>query len=326
MLVCAAFLTIGLPINTVQGAGTPAGTAITNNATVSYAIGVASFTETSNTTSSIVGEILDVAVAWQDIAPVAVGTGAGAQALTFQITNTGNGTEVFQLGLQNALSGNDFDPQPVGAGLYLDSNGNGQYDPGTDPVYSPGVNDPDLLPDTSQTVFILCDIPIGLAGGDSGSSRLSALAVSGGSGLPGTLHPNAGDNGTDALDGSSGGKADATGTYVVSDVSVALVKSSTVIDPSGGTQPVTGATLSYTIMVTVTGSGTAQNLVITDPIPISTHYSPNTLRLDTNGLTDTADGDAGDVAATTPGAVSVYLGNVVAGSPTRIIEFEVIID
>ena len=41
---------------------------------------------------------------------------------------------------------------------------------------------------------------------------------------------------------------------------------------------------------------------------------------------EASDGDAGDVAATTPGTVTVNLGNVPAGSPARAIEFKVIID
>ncbi len=277
-------------------------------------------------TSTIVSEVLDVALDWQDASPVSVSAGASAQVLTFRLTNTGNGNEAFRLANQSVLGGDDFDPVPSGAGIYLDVNGNDTYDPGTDDPYNPGVNDPDLAADASRTVFILSDIPGGLAAGFIGNSRLEAVAVSGGSGTPGLLHANAGDGGIHAVDGSSGGRADILGSYVVSNVSVVLFKSAVVTDPGGGAQPVTNATITYTILVTVSGSGTAQNLVITDPIPVNTTYSPATLRLDALGLTDAADGDAGDVAVTTPGAVTVNLGSVAAGSPARAIEFSVIID
>ncbi len=308
------------------GAGTTAGTAIINQATVDYAIGANSYTETSISTSIIVSEVLDVALDWQDASPVSVSAGASAQVLTFRLTNTGNGNEAFRLTNQSLLGGDDFDPVPSGPGIYLDVNGNDTYDPGIDDPYSPGVNDPALAADASQTVFILSDIPGGLPAGSVGYSRLEAVAVSGGSGTPGFLHANAGDGGIDAVDGSSGGRADSMGSYVVSNVSVNLFKSAVVTDPGGGSQPVTNATIAYTILVTVSGAGTAQNLVITDPIPTNTTYIPATLRLDAIGLTDAADGDAGDVDVTTPGVVTVNLGSVAAGSPARTIEFQVIID
>jgi len=308
------------------GAGTTAGTVIVNRATVDYAIGADSYSETSSSTATIVSEVLDASLDWQDASPVSVSAGATGQPLTFRLTNTGNGEEAFRLINQNLLGGDDFDPAPSGPGIYLDVNGNDTYDPGTDAPYSPGVNDPELAADASQTIFILSDIPTGLTVGASGDIRLDVVAVSGGSGTPGLLHANAGDGGIDAVDGSSGGRTDTLGTYVVSDVSVDLFKSAVVTDPGAGSQPVTGATITYTILVTVSGSGSAQNLVITDPIPTNTTYSPTTLRLDAIGLTDIADGDAGDVSVTTPGAVTVNLGSVAAGSPARAIEFKVIID
>jgi len=307
-------------------AGTSAGTTIFNSASVNYSIGLDTFVKTSPSTSIMVIEVLDASLTWQDAAPVSVGDSAADQVLTFRLTNIGNGTEQFRLTSQSNLTGDDFNPIPSGAGIYLDSNGNDIYDPGIDEPYSPGVNDPQLAADVFRTVFILSDIPVGLTAGATGDSRLEAIAVSGGSGTPGFLHPNAGDGNIDAVDGSSGGLTDALGTYVVSDVSVVLVKSAVVTDPDNGNQPITGATITYTILVTVSGVGSAENIVISDPIPVNTSYTPATLRLDTVALTDEADGDAGDVSVTAPGTVTVNLGDMAGGSPTRSIEFSVLID
>ena len=319
-------LMLYLPPEAALGAGTTAGTVIVNHAAVNYAVGADNYVETSNSTSTVVSEVLDATLDWQDASPVSVSAGSSGQVLTLRLTNTGNGSEAFRLNNQNLLGGDDFNPAPSGPGIYLDVNGNDTYDPGTDDPYSPGVNDPDLPADASRTIFIVSDIPAGLTPGMTGDSRLEAVAISGGSGTPGVLHANAGDGGIHAVDGGSGGRADALGTYVVSNIGVDLVKSALVSDPAGGTQPVTGATITYTIQVTVSGSGSAQNLVIVDPIPTSTTYIPASLRLDAVDLTDPADGDAGDVSATTPGVVTVNLGNVPAGSPARAIEFKVIID
>ena len=43
-------------------------------------------------------------------------------------------------------------------------------------------------------------------------------------------------------------------------------------------------------------------------------------------LTDEPDGDSGDVGGTTPGTVTVNLGDVVGGSPFQTITFDVVIN
>jgi uncharacterized repeat protein (TIGR01451 family) len=138
--------------------------------------------------------------------------------------------------------------------------------------------------------------------------------------------PGAADCGADAVVGTSGGTDSDIGTYIVSNVVVSVVKTASVSDPFGGTEPIPGATITYTIAVTVAGSGIAEGVVITDPIPVHTTYSPGTLTLNAASLTDDADGDAGDVGGTTPGTVTVNLGDVAAGSPVEIITFSVVID
>jgi uncharacterized repeat protein (TIGR01451 family) len=126
--------------------------------------------------------------------------------------------------------------------------------------------------------------------------------------------------------GASGGRAADTGTYIVSSVMVDIVKTATVLDPYGGSAPVPGAVITYALVVSVSGTGTAEGLVITDPIPANTTYGPGSLTLDGAPLTDEADGDEGDVGATTPGTVTVTLGDVTAPVPARTIAFDVVID
>lgn len=71
---------------------------------------------------------------------------------------------------------------------------------------------------------------------------------------------------------------------------VELNKTVTVIDTLSGTDPHAGATLRYQIEVVISGATNISNLVITDPIPASTTYSPATLSL--NGVAQTDSGDA----------------------------------
>lgn len=70
---------------------------------------------------------------------------------------------------------------------------------------------------------------------------------------------------------------------------VELNKTVTVIDTLGGTDPHAGATLRYQIDVVISGVTNISNLVITDPIPASTTYTPATLSLNGAAQTDTGD-------------------------------------
>ncbi len=64
-----------------------------------------------------------------------------------------------------------------------------------------------------------------------------------------------------------------------------LIKTVTVIDTLGGTDPHPGATLRYQIVVNTNGASTVDNLIITDPIPANTTYTPNSIVL--NGVPQT---------------------------------------
>lgn len=303
--------------------GTGAGIDISNTATVEYSIAGTSDSVNSNTVTFRVDEKLDVNVTWQDAANVGVSTPDSNQVLTYLLTNTGNGNDSYALSVQNNLVGDQFNP--VFVDIYLDANGNGNFNPGVDTLYIPGTNDPVLGADATQVIFVRNNIPAGLNAGDLGNSQLTATSNTG-SGAPGLSFPNAGDNNTTAVVGTSGGSSSAIGTYEVTNTTVTLLKSVVISDPLGGNQPMPGATLTYSIDVTVTGPGTANSVVITDPLPANTTYTANTLTLNATPLTDVVDADAGDVGGTTPNTVTVNLGNLTPASPVQTITFEVIIN
>lgn len=72
-------------------------------------------------------------------------------------------------------------------------------------------------------------------------------------------------------------------------VSVSLNKAVTVIDTLGGTDPHAGATLRYQIDVVISGVTNINNLVITDPIPANTTFTPSSLLLNGVAQTDSSD-------------------------------------
>ena len=298
-------------------AGTTAGTTISTTATATYDLpSGGSGSVQSNTVTLKVDELLDVAVAWRDPSDVLGGAGAAAQVLSFTITNGGNGTESYTLGTVASLGGDDFDPTITA--IILDTNGNGAYDPGVDTVYVPGVNDPQLAPDQSTTIFLLSTLPLAATDGHRGRAQLTATSKKG-IGTPGTSFAGLGQGGGNAVVGATGGKSVADGWYKVQSAAVAFVKTAAVADPFGGTTPVPGAIITYTLAATVGGTGGLANLKVTDTVPTGTTYSAGTITLDGTALTDAADGDAGSFGAS---GIAVTLGTVASGV-TRTITFKV---
>ena len=118
----------------------------------------------------------------------------------------------------------------------------------------------------------------------------------------------------------------ATGQFAVSDVTLTVAKSALVFDPFGASDPVVGATIRYPLDVSLAGAGTALGVDLTDPVPANTTYTPGTLVLNGSGLTDVGGDDAGDFGVTTPGEVTVSLGDLTSASPVQTITFDVTID
>jgi len=304
--------------------GTIAGTDIDNTAVVSYEVAGTPQTTTSNTVTLTVAEVLDVDVTLLS-GPVSVSSGAATQDLLLVVTNTGNGTETFSLSIDNALGGDDFDPvASIPAAIYFDTDASGDFSPGDTP-YSPGSNDPLLAPDASIDILLVNDIPVGLANGLTGLSELAAEALTG-IGNPGDRFAGAGDGGVDAVVGTSGADDLDTGQYIIGDIQLDVVKSATVLDPFGGTDPVPGAEVTYRIIVTPTGADTATNTIVTDPIPSNTTYLPNSMTLNGAALTDAADADVGTYTVAPIAEISVTLGDLAGGSGVQTIEFTVTID
>lgn len=308
---------------TASAVGTTAGTTISNTASVSFEVGGATVTTTSNAATLTVAELLDVVVTLQS-PTVTVVAGATQQELVFRVTNTGNGPESFGLLADSVLGGDDFDPVPATPFIYFDTDGSGDLSPGDTP-YAAGSNDPLLAPDASVTLLVVNDIPGSATNGQRGLTQLAARALTG-TGAPGTLFAGQGEGGVDALAGTSGGDADANGEYVVSDITVTAVKSQAVTDGFGGASAVPGARIDYQVVITATGTGTATAAVFADPIPADTSYVPGSLVLNGAALSDAADADAGQFITSPAAAVRVTLGDLTQAAGPQTIGFAVTID
>ena len=295
-------------------AGVVAGTQIANTATATYDSGAASVSIQSNTVTVRVDELLNVAVSSLSANPTAAGS--GTTVLTYQVTNTGNGPEAFDLAAVTSVSGNAFDPTLQS--IVYDTNANGTYDPGTDVILATGAPTPALAPDTALTVFILTTLPSGATDGQTGQVRLTATAKTG-SGTPGTVFSGQGDGGGDAVVGASTGLDAALATEIARLAAVNLTKSAAILDPFGTQQPVPGAIITYSLLAMVSGAGMASNLNVTDAIPTGTTYQPGTLTLDGSPLSDATDGDVGQASGA---GVAVGLGSL-AGGTSKTVAFKV---
>jgi len=131
----------------------------------------------------------------------------------------------------------------------------------------------------------------------------------------------------------NGQHSDAAAYQVMSPVSI--LKTVTVIDTVGGTEPHPGATLRYQLEVSVSGNTQVDNLVVTDLIPANTTYTDGSILLNGAAQTDANDAPADysraiDILSKPVGSVEVDLsqgGSVsVAPGVTNVIIFEVTID
>ncbi len=315
---CLATLGIAMAFAApAHATGTVAGTTISNTATATYTDPVGNpVSIPSNTVNIRVDEVLNVTVATAEAGDVAALPGSTNQVVRYTVTNTGNGSEAFRLAPITAIGGDNFDP--AATSIVLDTNGNGVYDPGVDTVYSAGSNDPVLAPDTSIRVFILSTVPGAATDGQRGQIDLTATAATG-SGPAGTTFAGQGTGGGDAVVGTTTATGRDRNFFVISAATVALVKSASVLDPFGGTKSVPGSIITYTLVATVSGTGTIANLAVGDPIPAATTYVPASITAEAAAVTDATDADAGEFAAS---RVAVRFGSV-AGGQTRTVTFKV---
>lgn len=125
------------------------------------------------------------------------------------------------------------------------------------------------------------------------------------------------------------GQASDTAAFQVQGSPVELIKTFTVIDTLGGTDPHAGATLRYQIDVVIGGASNINNLIITDAIPANTTYVASSLLLNAASQTDASDAPA-DYSEFNGNDIVVDLsqGGTVSVAPTtpNQITFDVTID
>ena len=315
--------------------GTPAGTLIRNTATATYDVGTVTNLSATASTGFLVAELANV-----DVVLAAAGTVAVMgtlpiydQRLYFSVTNNGNGTEDYAMTVDSSISGDQFDP--ANPRIFIDAGAIGAWEgTGVEVAYA----GPYSLPaDGTIYVWVLNDVlDTTLADGDAGQSELTATSTAAmGNTAPGTVIAGAGDDlgdgPGDLVLGPGGGTSSGTGAYVITQVSLVMTKSiAAIVDTvsATGDQPIPGARVTYLLSVQVNGTGTADNVVVRDPIPTDTTYEAGSLSVNGVGEDDDflpggADNSGFDGGN---GWIEVTLGSVNGGAPAQTISFSVTID
>lgn len=295
---------------------TPAGTVINNTVTLDYDVAGLPASVTSNTATVTVVELINVVLQWQDPSPVPVNSPDNADALSFLLTNTGNGVETFSITRNNAPPVPDqYNPLTSAISLYRESNGIPGFQSGVggDAVVT---GDLTLNAEESIVLYLLSDTPGALATGNTGHVALTAVSTTAGAAgaVPGTSLSGLGDGGIDAVVGNSRAQATADGIYIVSGLAVNLVKTASVLE---GGDAAAGKTLVYTITASFVGSGTASNFVIVDPLPPQLTYVPGSIRLDGLAQTDADDAPV-DQTKFVGNTLTVALGDITVTPATPV--------
>jgi uncharacterized repeat protein (TIGR01451 family) len=238
---------------------TPAGTPIGNQASATYTDGSAVVrTVTSNVVITNVQQVGGVTVT----APGAKTASPGAQVVySHTITNTGNGTDSFTLGLTTGGT-----VIQTNTAIYIDANNDGIADNGVNLVGSTV----SLAAGASVHVLVTGTVPVAATSSQTGTMTITATSVF--------------DN--------TQNQSNIDTTTVTGNAVINVTKSLSATSGPTGTTPVT-VTLTYTN----NGNATASAVTLTDTLPAGMTYLAGTGRWSVTGaatvLTDASDGTQG---------------------------------
>ncbi len=279
----AIFALGALTAGVTQAATPPAGSSIGNQASATYTDSSAiSRTSTSNTVNTIVQQVASFTLTSAHSVSAAPGS---PLAFSHQITNTGNGSDTFNLDI--SATGGSVPGDLSAASFYIDANCNGIADNGT-------------------TITSLGPIAAG-----SSSCFIAASTVSGG----------AANNDTASFTVRAatqlGGFADQTNVdsvTVTANAVITVLKSISV--PSG----IPGTTVTYTLTYTNSGNNAATHVVLADIIPSGMTYVAGSGRWSVSGATALGDATGGDQPGisydfnvTTANTVTANIDSVASG-------------
>ncbi len=266
---------------------------------------------------------------------LSVSPGQQQSALLFKLTNNGNSEESFVLSQQN-VSGNDqFDILTANFdGFYIDTDQDGLFNPNTDTQYDN--SDPVILAaDASLTFWAASkNFPTDLNDTDSAEVMVTALAYT--FSQANKFSPKIGDviegatiTDPDTVYGSTPASTQSIASYVLQQglMTVSLDKNIISLHDT----PTPGTEVVYQLTLKVAGSGEAQNLSVSDPLPSELRLKLNTanvgiIKVDGQSFTSIADEDMASYDQTS-NTINIIFPTISAGVPAteKVIEFTTVI-
>ena len=281
-LICA--VGIAAVASVVYAVAPPANTSIGNQASATYTdASNTQRTATSNTVVTIVQQVASFTLTTDgQVKPAAPG---GQVVFPHTLTNTGNGSDTFTLGIATAAGTFNL----TNLALYSDANGDGVPDNST-PITTTG-------PLAAGAIFKF--VAAGIVPGGQTAGQTASLTVSAVGTATGTPAPQ--QTNTDTV-------------TVTSDAVINVTKA-----VSAGSGPAGSGPYTFTLTYTNTGNNTATNLTLTDVVPAGMTYAPGSARWSITGsgvvLTDANDGGQG----TAPDTIAYDYNQTVAGRVTAVI-------
>lgn len=275
-----------------QTTPTPAGTEISNQATVNYTVGTVPQTEIKSTAVKFkVDRKLLLTVTKADSTAVEVSPGQSVTVLTYTVKNEGNDTEGVTFTATNEANNtaspfsggpnDNFDVTFPATYVYVSQDGTGTYDSINDTAQTIS----QLAPGATAIVYVLSGTPITQHDGDSAVVKLTAQVAEPGADAGYTTAPGTSittDQSSTAKTGAdlenvlnifasgfTGGQASADNAVLVKSATIAIAKTVKVLsDPTGATSPhaIPGAVMMYTITVSNTGTADATDVEIKDDL------------------------------------------------------------
>jgi uncharacterized repeat protein (TIGR01451 family) len=262
-------------------------------------------------------------------------------AVAFSVRNDTNGPVDILISLTELT-----DTPGGGPGLYLDVNGNGTYEAGTDTTLPTSAADwylDEVAEDAVTDILIVVDVAAGAATTDIYNYEIATTTyAAGAAGLGADLIDDAGSAnqaGTiqnvfnDGI-GYTGATGDADGdemymayaAFRVVAASLTASKTATVIsDPVNGTtdpKAIPGALVRYVVQIDNEGTAAATSVTVEDVIPAETTYVAGSLYI--SGVQDGDDTAVpGDYDVTTAGAVTAPLSAPLLGGTSTTVGFTV---
>ena len=286
-----------------HAAGTAAGQAITNLATLNYSVGGTAqspigSSATGNTsgagtnTSFVVDNKINLLVTTTDVSPgVSVVPGSTTATATFNVLNSGNSTQDFSLSTANLANGtvlfggtDNFDP--TACSVKVESGATAGYQVLEDTATFID----ELAADASKTVYVICSIPSGQINNDIGVVSLTATALVGGAAGQGAAlveTTTANTAGVDIVFADAAGtddvardaKSSSRDVFKVVTATLTVTKAvAPVCDPfNGDVNPknIPGSFVRYTITIANIGAASATLSTITDTLTALVTFDAN---------------------------------------------------